>query len=348
MGTAGGSGADAGSERRPTRTWRDAAQVTTEKQAQWRRGRRRTDFAACGTAWDAVSIAPMETAWSALDAMRLGLRRGYPVLADHLREVAYVLVPPGSGTAFADLPGVRVLSAGDFLLMPRTPGESTAVADWISAPRDDPPTLVCADRLASHLNTKRLVQGMLTAEPLNAPAGALNVGGPHGGSPPVPPRDFGAAAAARPRAVSRRGGEVMNERIQVVPCRDDAPPRTEDAYRVGVMRRIAAARLRCCGLEALISEVMLIVSELLTNAILHSGTTELSLNITAHDGSLHIAVRDGMPCSAEPKHADTDAESGRGLALVDALVQECGGAWGLSDAGATVWCRLALPDGTRS
>jgi signal transduction histidine kinase len=148
--------------------------------------------------------------------------------------------------------------------------------------------------------------------------------------------------------VPHRAGDVMNESFKVGPYRGDALPRAEDAYRVGVMRRIAAARLRCCGFEALISEVMLIVSELLTNAILHSGATEISLNITVQDGSLHIAVRDGMPCSAEPRHADTDAESGRGLVLVDALVQECGGAWGLSDAGATVWCRLALPDGTRS
>jgi anti-sigma regulatory factor (Ser/Thr protein kinase) len=93
------------------------------------------------------------------------------------------------------------------------------------------------------------------------------------------------------------------------------------------------------------SEVVLIVSELLTNALLHSGTTEISLNITVRDGSLHIAVGDGMPGAAEPREAGEGAESGRGLALVEALVEESGGAWGTSADGATTWCHLMVPEG---
>jgi anti-sigma regulatory factor (Ser/Thr protein kinase) len=135
----------------------------------------------------------------------------------------------------------------------------------------------------------------------------------------------------------------MSERFKVAPRCGDAPPRAEDAFRVGVMRRITAARLRHCGLEVMMGEVMLIVSELLTNAVLHSGTTEISLNVAVRDGFLHIAVRDGMPGCAEPKPADVNAESGRGLALIEALVAERGGTWGTSDAGTTTWCRLSVP-----
>lgn len=45
------------------------------------------------------------------------------------------------------------------------------------------------------------------------------------------------------RASPRRCGDVLNETVRVVPRDGDVPPRAEDAFRVGVMRRIAAARL---------------------------------------------------------------------------------------------------------
>lgn len=109
------------------------------------------------------------------------------------------------------------------------------------------------------------------------------------------------------------------------------------------MRRIAAARLRYCGLEVLLDDAMLIVSELLTNALLHSGTTQISLDIAVENESLCIAVGDGMPGCVEPRAADGNAESGRGLMLVKNLVQEHGGTWGTSDSGATTWCRLNIP-----
>ncbi|MFF8574008.1 ATP-binding protein [Streptomyces sp. NPDC015408] len=133
----------------------------------------------------------------------------------------------------------------------------------------------------------------------------------------------------------------MSERFKVAAGR--GTPRPEDACRVGVMRRIAAARLRYCGLHTLTEDVSVIVSELLTNALLHSATDEITLKITAAGGFLRVAVHDGMPCPAAARDADETAESGRGLFLVDALVSERGGVWGTADAGATTWCRLAVP-----
>ncbi|MFF7954010.1 ATP-binding protein [Streptomyces griseorubiginosus] len=135
----------------------------------------------------------------------------------------------------------------------------------------------------------------------------------------------------------------MSERFEVAPRRGQAPAREEDACRVGMMRRIAAARLRYCGLDALIDEVMVIVSELLTNAVLHSGTTEVALGLSVRDGFLRVTVTDGMPGGAARKEVTENAESGRGLALVDALVAEHSGSWGTSDNGATTWCDLTIP-----
>ncbi|MFI5814875.1 ATP-binding protein [Streptomyces sp. NPDC051643] len=121
------------------------------------------------------------------------------------------------------------------------------------------------------------------------------------------------------------------------------PPSPEDSARVGHMRRIAAARLRHCGLDALRPDVCLIVSELLTNAILHSGTTTICLDMTVRDGGLYLAVDDGMRGnSPAPRPVDDDDESGRGLALVGSVVQEHGGTWGADRAG-RVWCSLSLP-----
>lgn len=138
-------------------------------------------------------------------------------------------------------------------------------------------------------------------------------------------------------------GEVMNERITVTPCRRGAPPRPQDAAQVGVLRRVAAAKLKHRGLDALIDEVLVISSELLTNALLHSGTTEITLNLAVRDGFLRIAVSDGMPGRAERRKPDEKAEAGRGLALVEALAEESGGTWGTGEDGAETWCSLRLP-----
>ncbi|MGW2621082.1 ATP-binding protein [Streptomyces sp. NPDC001500] len=149
-------------------------------------------------------------------------------------------------------------------------------------------------------------------------------------------------AAVGSRQPPADGYHVMDERLTVVPGREGAPPRTQDARQVGSMRQIAAARLRSCGLEAMTADVLLVVSELLTNALLHSGTTEISLKLTAQGGFLHISVRDGVPSVIAPVPASRQAESGRGLTLVAALAREDGGTCGTSNDGAVAWCTLAI------
>ncbi|MFJ9752608.1 ATP-binding protein [Streptomyces chartreusis] len=59
------------------------------------------------------------------------------------------------------------------------------------------------------------------------------------------------------------------------------------------------------------------------------------------------ASRSATACRAgvQPKPANDDAQSGRGLAIVEGLVQENGGSWGVSDDGTTVWCLLPALEG---
>ncbi|MFE4056683.1 hypothetical protein ACFXP3_10365 [Streptomyces sp. NPDC059096] len=142
-------------------TWHRLAQPSERLRAQWVRGDDRTHWVACGRTWDAVAISPIPLGLDALVAMRVGPRRGYPVLADHLRDQLYVLVPPGTGhTAAAGLPGVRALGDGFQLLMPVGQHGSPA-AHWISPPRAVPPPLIRPDRLTHHL--RALARGLQKA-----------------------------------------------------------------------------------------------------------------------------------------------------------------------------------------
>lgn len=112
------------------------------------------------------------------------------------------------------------------------------------------------------------------------------------------------------------------------------------------MRRIAAARLTSYGLGDLVEAAIVLVSELCTNALLHTSATEIALNLEIRDGFLRVTVDDGEPGFAELRSDDDpDAESGRGLILVQHLVAEHGGQWGTRRGGAETWCTLALPSG---
>ncbi|MFJ6656078.1 ATP-binding protein [Streptomyces sp. NPDC091377] len=138
-------------------------------------------------------------------------------------------------------------------------------------------------------------------------------------------------------------GTVLDRRILVAPRAPEAQLADAEARSVRVLRREVAALLRHIGLAELIDSTSLVVSELMTNAMLHSGTEEIRLTIVVQNGFLHIVVIDGMPGRAAPTPAAVTAESGRGLLLVQSVAEDHGGTWGVSDAGARTWCRLAVP-----
>ncbi|MFJ6861469.1 ATP-binding protein [Streptomyces werraensis] len=113
---------------------------------------------------------------------------------------------------------------------------------------------------------------------------------------------------------------------------------------VQVVRRVVRAWTRChCQLPADQANALLVVlSELCTNAVLHGHTDAFDVRgWVPATGELRLEVDDKTPSvSPTPGSPDADAESGRGLFLVDALVRELGGTWGFSADGARVWCVL--------
>lgn len=112
-------------------------------------------------------------------------------------------------------------------------------------------------------------------------------------------------------------------------------------FRVGQMRRITAAHLRLWGLTALCDTAMLVVSELVTNAVRHGRGNPVGFRVISSDGELRIEVTDGNSAPARLRNAGEAAENGRGLVLIAALAKE----WGVSPDGRMTWCSLAIPEG---
>lgn len=160
-----------------------------------------------------------------------------------------------------------------------------------------------------------------------------------------------ATEAEHPHADGSRPTPLLLVDDWVSVCFEVCPPRAggdvpdQDARRVWMARRLTAARLRFCCLETLADDAELIVSELVTNAIQHSSGAQITFTMTFRDGFLRLAVHDGTPVRPVIRHADDNAERGRGLFLVDRLAAAHGGTWGTSDDGTTTWCCLAVPGG---
>ena len=87
-----------------------------------------------------------------------------------------------------------------------------------------------------------------------------------------------------------------------------------------------------------IETAQLLVSELVTNAILHA-ETPLVLQIHPASSGFRVTVQDNSPDRPIPEQdANSDSDSGRGLQLVDALATD----WGCETlpTGKRVWFEL--------
>ncbi|MFJ3246660.1 ATP-binding protein [Streptomyces sp. NPDC086782] len=114
-----------------------------------------------------------------------------------------------------------------------------------------------------------------------------------------------------------------------------------------VMR--AWIRCHCRPLENRVDDLLVVVSELCTNAILYGRHDSFGVRCwMATPDELRLEVHDGTPTAIpEPLHVGPESESGRGLLLVDILVTELGGAWGFTEDGTCAWCSLALAGAER-
>lgn len=92
--------------------------------------------------------------------------------------------------------------------------------------------------------------------------------------------------------------------------------------------------------EHLVSTVALVVSELVTNALLH-GRPPVRVRLRSAGGALSVEVSDRGRVLPDRGRGEPDEESGRGLLLVEVLTAR----WGrrATAAGKVVWAELTLP-----
>ncbi len=100
-----------------------------------------------------------------------------------------------------------------------------------------------------------------------------------------------------------------------------------------------AEHLRTWNLEPAIDDATLLVSELVTNAILHA-RSPVDLVVRKVRTAVRVEVYDEGSGVAQPLSSELDASAGRGLGLVQAVATR----WGVDDAevGKTVWFEIAL------
>ncbi|MFI8189705.1 ATP-binding protein [Streptomyces sp. NPDC085946] len=118
-----------------------------------------------------------------------------------------------------------------------------------------------------------------------------------------------------------------------------------DPAEVGRARRWTRSRLAGCGIQAdepLAETLILLVSELVTNAVVHTGrpaVLRLSLSgVAVSEATVRLEVADRSGRAPVPRCPDDDATNGRGLALVDGLADRWG--WSVDGAGKRIWCEL--------
>lgn len=141
------------------------------------------------------------------------------------------------------------------------------------------------------------------------------------------------------------------------PATDLYPAELHHSYRMGFtvgehsaghMRRILRMFLTRWALDHLTHDAELALTELVANVVRHVPDRRCTVLILREPHGLRVEVADGVTAPEPPLHAKTPdplSETGRGLALVEAVTDR----WGVepSPAGKTVWFECDGPhDGT--
>ena len=117
-----------------------------------------------------------------------------------------------------------------------------------------------------------------------------------------------------------------------------------DPAQVSQARRLVRAALAEWGLDDYADHLVLISSELVTNALRH-GTGMISIRLRA-GRDLRIEVHDHGAERPLRRHAGTGDEGGRGLAVIDSLISMYDGHRGCTDdntgPGKTVYVAMQL------
>ncbi len=122
--------------------------------------------------------------------------------------------------------------------------------------------------------------------------------------------------------------------ITTLPAQDRSP---------GTARRVVQDALLGGGLEVLLDDALLLVTELVTNAVVHAGTdVELHVDIGVGRARIEVVDRGAGALPHVTSAPGADREGGRGIFLLDALAQE----WGTRHfaGGKSVWFTLGVSD----
>lgn len=130
--------------------------------------------------------------------------------------------------------------------------------------------------------------------------------------------------------------EVVEEALAA--ARAKLAPELQSAGRA---RKFVDETLRRWDCGEQLDVVTLLVSEVVTNAIVHAGT-EVEVSVELKEESVRIEVTDKEAGLPKPRDAAEEDTSGRGLALVDAMAS----AWGVESrpGGKVVWFEVPRLD----
>ena len=126
----------------------------------------------------------------------------------------------------------------------------------------------------------------------------------------------------------------MTAEVTTLPAVDRSP---------AAARRIVHGALAAAGLEVLLDDALLLVTELVTNAVVHAGTqVELRVDVAADRARVEVVDRGAGSLPVLQGDHDAAREGGRGIFLLDALAQE----WGTRHfpGGKSVWFELGVRD----
>ncbi|WAP59225.1 ATP-binding protein [Streptomyces sp. S465] len=157
-----------------------------------------------------------------------------------------------------------------------------------------------------------------------------------GHAPPPPPRP------APPPPVAYEGVWRFT-----APALDSSVPQARHAVR----ELLAHQRVPADG--ELVESLLLIVSELVTNAVRHAAllSPEIAVEVALSRDWVRVAVEDNHPYRPVALVADQGRTGGRGLLLVTAITEAAGGVYDVdhtASGGKVVWAALPLPGAATS
>lgn len=243
-----------------------------------------------------------------------------------------------------DVPDLRLLLRSLFAAYPaiEVVGEASNGLEGIEMARRFQPDLVVLDvsmplldgvaalpQIREASPNSRVV--VLTAVPKDRNRGAIEAGA-------VAYVEKSAATTAHLVEDLLMGGGLLDSAVTEI---EEALPhgeRTFDRHIASAGRARAFARDLIDEDGTLLETVQLLLSELVTNAVLHAAS-EPRVAIQVLRDRVHIEIVDSSTDSAKPRDAGGKDESGRGLVIVDALAQS----WGTTPLpdGKVVWFDVA-------